>query len=248
MNFVEEHKIISFIIGILLLLVIFVASQMIYIKLNGADIPAPDIPRQTQFFGEGKKIVFAVIGDSTSIGQGTKYEQSIAVQSARFLARSYQVEMTNFGISGATVAGVRTLQVNQASALKPDMVLIAVGANDVTKFSSYSSVNLNMRGMIKTLRNSNPSVIILLTGSPQMGSVSRFPWVVKQLARHRAGKINVVFDEIARQEKVISLPIAEGTGDIFLQNPKLFAMDNFHPNANGYATWQPIINQALSKL
>ena len=248
MQFIEEHKILAFIVGIIILLVLFVATQVAYIALNGKDVPAPDIPRQTQVLGSGQKLIFAVLGDSTSIGQGTEYEKSIAVQSARYLAKTRQVELTNFGISGATIDEVRTLQVTRAATFKPDVALIAVGANDVTKFSSYSSVDENMRNIVNTLKNANPSITIILTGSPQMGSVSRFPWVVKQLARKRAGNINAVFDTIAKQKNVTRLGIAEGTGDLFLNNPGLFAQDNFHPNTDGYATWQPIINDALSKI
>ncbi|MEJ0073473.1 MAG: hypothetical protein WDN27_05345 [Candidatus Saccharibacteria bacterium] len=44
------------------------------------------------------------------------------------------------------------------------------------------------------------------------------------------------------------LPIAAETGPIFRKNPKLFAADDFHPTAAGYAVWQPIIDAGLSQM
>ncbi|HXH04913.1 MAG TPA: SGNH/GDSL hydrolase family protein [Candidatus Nitrosotenuis sp.] len=248
MQFIQTHKVFYIVLLFVVALFIFVLVQFLYIKYNGQVVPAPKIPRETQTFGEGKPLEFVVLGDSTSIGQGAEYSQSIATKSAEYLARNYKVNLTNFGVSGAITSEVLTQQVDKAVALTPDVVLIATGANDVTKFTPYHTVDESMRAIIQKLKRANPEVEIILTGSPQVGSVTRFPWPTNELARHRVGKINETFDRIAQQENVVRIPLAEETGPLFQNNPSLFAKDNFHPNAAGYATWQPIINRALDTI
>jgi len=46
---------------------------------------------------------------------------------------------------------------------------------------------------------------------------------------------------------LIFAPIAEKTGPLFRADPSLFAADRFHPNDRGYATWIPVLNEALAR-
>lgn len=247
MEFVLQHKIVAVLCGTFVLGLLFIAYQILYVSLNGTSVPAPSIPRQTTTYGdaENKPLTLVVLGDSTSIGQGARYQNSIAVKSAEYLAQDYYVSLTNYGVSGATTAEVRNNQIAGATTRTADIALIAVGANDVTKFNSYAQVDQHMRVIIHALRRVNPEIKIVLTGSPQVGSVSRYTTTLQAIARHRVGKINQVYDTIAKELHVTRIPLAEKTGDIFLRDKSLFAADNFHPNDKGYAVWQPLINSEL---
>lgn len=207
----------------------------------------PDIPRGKQAKGDGEHLVYAVLGDSTAVGQGAEYSESIAIKTAQYLARDRQVILQNFGVSGARMSDVLNNQVSAAAVLKPDVVLITAGANDVTHLTNIDSVANDLRTTIKRLKQANPKVKILITGSPQMGSVPRFPHPVRYLAKLRTGAMNNSLRKVADQEKVTFAPIAEKTGPLFSKNHGLFAKDNFHPNADGYATWVKILNEAFSK-
>lgn len=245
MEFISSHKLLSVAIVVVAGLVLLALSQFLFIKFNGTYIPAPEIPRQTQTFGQGEPLSLVVIGDSTAIGQGAEYGDSIATKSAEYLARNHTVKLTNFGISGAIAKDVLDTQAKPATALKPNVVLLAVGANDVTKLSSISAAAENVRQIVGIFRASNPAVKIIMTGSPAVGTVPRFGKPTQWLAAYRVNKINEAFDIIVREENVVRLRIAERTGPIFAGNPDLFAEDNFHPNAAGYKVWMPIIYEAL---
>lgn len=226
----------------------FMLWQLLYIQYNGTSVPAPRIPRTTEVCGSSGPIVrYAVLGDSTSIGQGAPYEQAIARQTARKLAQTHRVELTNYGVSGARVADVLRTQVTTAAASKPDLVLIAVGANDVTHYTALDSVEHGMTAIIGQLQAANPRVKIVLTGSPAMGSVARFAPPTKWFMGKRVQQVNAVMRQVAYAQHVTLVPLAEKTGPTFNRKPTLFAQDKFHPNAAGYAVWLPVIEQGIAE-
>src|SRR5882757_1221087 len=205
MHYLEAHKWLSTSIALLILLAAVVLWQVLFIKFHhGAAVPAPDIPRGTEAFGmSGTPIRFVVMGDSTSIGQGADYDAGIARRSAAYLAQTHHVELTNVGVSGARVADVLHGQVAKAVALHPDVVLLAIGANDVTHFTSFGSVRQNITVAITQLQSANPRISIILTGSPAMGPVPRFALPTQWIMAWRTRHINDVFASVAKQKSVI---------------------------------------------
>jgi lysophospholipase L1-like esterase len=234
------------------LLAVFVLVQVLIVKYNGVAVPVPTIPRAVQVVGQGEeRLTFAVLGDSTAVGQGGEYKQGIAVSSANYIANTTgkSVALQNFAVSSARVADVLQKQLADALELEPDVVLLAMGANDVTHLTSFDTVKNDTNAIIASLKKSNPKVKIVLTGSPQMGSVPRFVWPVDILASSRTKQINSVFIAIATADsQVVLAPIANDTGDYFAQHPELFAVDKFHPNTKGYAVWNPTLQRAFSVL
>ena len=104
-----------------------------------------------------------------------------------------------------------------------------------------------MNHIVDSLIGTNCRVKIVLTGSPAMGSVTRFAWPLKQYMGLRARQVNTVLKPIISARQLTFAPVADKTGHLFLEHPEYFAADNFHPNAAGYATWMPIINDALDQ-
>lgn len=247
MSFLSDHKIISAVGIAVAVLIAIVVIEFLMIKNNGKPVAVPDIPRSAEVFGTGTPLTFVVFGDSTSVGQGGEYERGIARGTAKHLARDNQVTLHNFGVSGARTADVVHKQLPQAAQLRPDVVLLAVTANDVTHLTSISSVRKDLTAIIDSLRARNPDVDIILTGSPQMGSVPRFPEPIKSLARYRTGQINRMVNQLAADKGVIFARIADRTGKLFLENQSYFAQDNFHPTSAGYETWTPVITQAYDQ-
>lgn len=245
MQFYQSHKVTAIILAFTLVLILFVAVEFLFIKFNGQNVPVPNIPREKQTIGSGKNINYVVLGDSTAVGQGGEYSKGIATKTAEFLAKDRQVNLQNFAVSGARTSDVLAKQVDEAAKLNPDIALISIGANDVTHLTSIQSVESDMKKIIKKLRIVNPALKIVITGSPQMGAVPRFPQPVRYIAKLRVSTINKMFIKLASEEKVTFAPLAEKTGPIFAKNPRLFAKDKFHPNNEGYAVWVPVLTDAL---
>lgn len=227
--------------------VLFIIIQLAVVWSAGTPVAIPNIPREPRTIGSGQKLTYIVMGDSTAISQGSTYDEGFAIASANYLATKYTVTFVNTAISGATVSDVVKYQLPTALSYKPDVVLISAGANDTTKFSSKKSVMVSMQRMIDELTTANPNVAIVVTGSPAMDSVSRFPYGFKLFMGIRTSQINSVFDTLIEKNSLIHAPIALKTREAFLADPSLFASDKFHPNGRGYSLWIPVINAALDK-
>lgn len=230
-----------------LVFLLFVLVEFLIVKFNGSAVPSPKIQRGLTVLGSGPKLTYVVMGDSTAIGQGTDYEHSYAVASAKHLAQKYLVNFVNVGVSGAVAKTVLDAQLRQALMYKPDVVLLAVGANDATHLTSGKTIQTSIKQIVDSLKKANSQVRIVVTGSPAIDSVSRFPWPVKQLMGLRTRQVNSALTTVIKQSHLTFAPIADKTRAAFLADPTLFAADKFHPNARGYALWAPVINDALDE-
>lgn len=223
----------------------FFIVQILYIKYSGSPVAVPTIPREPQVIGEGTPLKYAVLGDSTAVSQGSEYEKGIARLTALHLAKTHQVTLQNFAVSGARIHDVLKSQTDQAVQFNPDIVLISVGANDVTHVTRLHDFKTKLEETIRKLKAPNPAVRIILTGSPQIGSVPRLPQPMRYFARLRSAQINDVVDQISRSQSVGFARIADRTGSVFDEDRTLFAADNFHPNEKGYAAWIPTLTDAI---
>ena len=202
--------------------------------------------RDTLHFGTaGPRLAYVVLGDSTAAGQGAPYEDGIAVLTARELAKTRTVMLSNFAVSGARTRDILTVQLPAAERARPDLVLISVGANDVTHLTTIRSVRTSIVQIIRRLRVTNPSVVIVMTGSPDMGAPPRVPGVLRPIAAWQTRRVNRMYKSVAMANEVTFAPIAAATGQLFRQDHSLFADDRFHPNERGYATWLPVLDRAL---
>lgn len=227
--------------------VIFVIVQFLVIRFNGKPVAVPDIPREIQMAGVGKPLSYAIMGDSTAISQGSEYRDGFAAASIAHLSRSFTVKSVNTGISGATTEEICTDQLEAVLRFKPDIVLLAAGANDATHFVRSEVTRQSVQYIIDELKKVNPQIEIVVTGSPAMDSVTRFPDGSKQIMGLRTRQVNAVFTELIKKNDLFHAPIAEKTRDAFIADPTLTAVDNFHPNARGYELWIPVINKALDE-
>ena len=235
-------------IGLLVaLLIVAGVAELLYIKYVGTPVPVQEIPRTEIDYGRGEQLRYAVLGDSTAVGQGSGYSKGIAVKTAEYLAAEKQVRLKNFAVSGARFNDVLGKQLPAAAEFKPDIVLIAAGANDVTHFTNPETAAKSLAAIADKLREENRGVKIIITGSPQMGSVPRFPQPIRYLAKVRTSQMNEALTKVAEEKQLTWAPIADETGPIFSRNPGLFAADKFHPNDEGYAVWVPVLKKVFEK-
>ena len=197
------------------------------------------------FGSSGPLFTYVVLGDSTAAGIGGDYERGIAVSTAHDLGTRFRVTMTNLAVSGARMRDVREKQLPAAETLRPDVVLLSAGANDVIHLTDVDSMQADLREIVRRLRAANPAVRIVITGSPDMGAPPRVPFLLRGFASYRTKQANRMFVREAAALRLVFAPIAERTGPLLRRDRTLFAADRFHPNDRGYATWVPVLNEAL---
>ncbi|MFN2635213.1 MAG: SGNH/GDSL hydrolase family protein [Thermoanaerobaculia bacterium] len=195
--------------------------------------------------GSGAPLLYLVLGDSTAAGVGADYEQGIVMATARHLGRSRRVEVVNVAVSGARFRDVISGQLPRARGIKPDLVLLDVGANDVTHLTSSRSVRRDLEEILRSLLAANCEARIVVTGAPDMGSPPRIPFFLRGIAAVRARRMNRIARRAVTAHGLTFAAIAERTGPAFRRDRTLFASDRFHPNARGYALWAAVLDEAL---
>jgi lysophospholipase L1-like esterase len=212
----------------------------------GSPEPFTNPSREPVHLGSGSPITLVVMGDSTAAGQGSPYESGIAMRCVRFLAQRHRVTLINLGVSGATTPEVMSAQLESACQFKPDIVLIASGANDATHFTASDRILDSAKAIVASLaRLPNPPAVIV-TGSPDLGSAPRFPQPLRWFAGTQTKRVNAVWRDAIAGTDTIMAPVVE-SGPIFARHPQLYNTDAFHPNASGYGEWWPIIRAALEQ-
>ncbi len=183
---------------------------------------------------------FVVVGDSTSVAVGARPQESFPWIIAKRLGEKFQVELHVVGVSGARIEDAASEQVPAAIALKPDLVLIEIGANDATHLTSSKTVRAEMKQMLDALEKAKISVVV--AGPPDMGTTRAFAEPLRTLSGWSGAKVQRAIEQVVKPRGIPYVDLAAGTGPAFDADPTLYySADMFHPSAEGYALWADVI-------
>jgi lysophospholipase L1-like esterase len=106
-------------------------------------------------------LAFAVLGDSIAYGQGAaRPSDTVGVRlAAELTASGIATELRVFAVPGADSAALAG-QVRQASAWKPDLALIIIGANDLTRFTPPQRAAQQLADAVRALRAAGAQVVV----------------------------------------------------------------------------------------
>lgn len=150
----------------------------------------------------------------------------------------------NRGISGNTLSDLTQRWDKDALALHPDVVSILVGTNDAdTYLNAHTSEPLDdqkwkeeYRGLLHTLRQQNPNVIIVL-GTPFVAKAGRIGQRDDYAARERiVARLAQAVRQLAQEENVICIPFDELFSDLQQEaiRPDYWIWDGIHPTTAGH--------------
>ena len=162
--------------------------------------------------------VVVALGDSLTAGLGVAPDEAYpALLEARLRREGYAYRVVNSGVSGDTSAGGRR-RVDWVLRTKPEVVIVALGANDGLRGLSVDALRDNLEAIVTGLRASGARVLLAgMRVPPNYGD---------DYARAFAG----VFPAVARRLGVPLVPfLLDGVaGDAGLNQP-----DGIHPTAEG---------------
>ena len=203
--------------------------------------------------GTGKRLVW--LGDSTAAGVGASDAAgALPTQVADGLARSGAAPVNGPGsgsgvsvavlaVSGARVADVLADQVPKVAGLRPDLVLISVGANDTIHLTGRGAFRQTYEKVVRALL---AGVWVVLLGVPDMGSIPRFAQPLRAVAGWRGRNLDAEVRRVATATGAVYVDIAGPTGPPFRRRPdRYFAADDFHPNDAGYGLWSDAVLKVL---
>ena len=163
--------------------------------------------------GSDRPVILAV-GESTTAGYGVERELSYPGQLQRQLdERGYHYRVVNHGVSGSTTQAALT-RLDRGLALKPSIVIIALGGNDASSRMSIESTRANLGKLISMFKRVGAEVIVANRNLPGGGEDSG----------------SFVAELATQYHAVLMPPLTSGVAG----HPDLLIEDGSHPNAAGY--------------
>lgn len=181
-------------------------------------------------------IRIVVLGDSLISGYGLQGGEAFPEQLQIALqADGLNVKIENAGVSGDTSAGgLSRLDWSIDGLQKPDLVIVALGANDMLRGLPVAETKKNIKGILQKLQEKDIKVLLIGMHAPLQYSL---------LFRNGFDKI---YSDLAKTFNVPLYPF-------FLKDVALKAdlnqADGLHPNQKGVAVMvqnlKPIVHNAL---
>jgi len=175
-----------------------------------------------------------IIGDSTALGVGALSPlQSVA---GRIGSRYPDSSVTTVANAGARIADIaRTLTAMQKDQF--DIVLIQVGANDIIRFTSKSTMRRGVDTMLTQAKLVSKNVLWMSSGN--IGSAPFFSFPASIIMGIRTRSARELFIESSKEHQVYYVDLYRSKlQDPFLKDKnKYFASDMLHPSGEGYGIW-----------
>lgn len=151
----------------------------------------------------------------------------------------------NRGISGQTTAQMLVRFPQDVLALKPQVVVILAGTNDIagnTGPSTQAMIEDNLHAMVDLAR-AHGIAVVLASVLP----VSDYPWLPGTAPAPKVRALNTALKRYADAQQLVYLdyytPMANAAGGL---DPQL-ADDGVHPTAKGYAVMAPLAEAAVTR-
>lgn len=184
------------------------------------------------------------LGDSTAAGMGAScLEGTVGWCTAGLLGRP--VLLTVLGHSGDRIRDVLHQQLPAVAAAQPTVVMLSIGANDVTHLTGRRAFRRDYAAVLAGLPPVRQAVIV---GVPDMGTSPRVPQPLRAIAGWRGRRLNRDVRRLAARHGLAYVDV-ERTGRAFRAHPdRYFARDLYHPNDAGYALWADAIAEVVRGL
>lgn len=180
----------------------------------------------TSAFGE--TILF--LGDSLTEGYQLAKEDAYPALVEKELKKTHKdIKVINGGVSGATSAsGMKRLDWYLKA--KPDIMVLALGANDGLRGMKLSETEKNLTSVIEKARGRNIDIILAGMKMPtNMGE------------KYRA-EFEAIFPKLAKKYSLPLIPfLLEGVGG----KPELNLPDGIHPNPKGHEVMAKTVLKVL---
>jgi acyl-CoA thioesterase I len=226
---------------------VFVGAEVAYAVLR-------PVPRLQEFdpsgsFGDPQlpELRVAVLGDSSVTAPGVSGPDEIWVSliCAR-LGERYHVVMRSFAVSGSRASDLIRDQLEPTLAFDPNLVLVAVGANDAIKGVSHRAFEQNLDELIEAL--SETDAVIVMSGVGDLGTIPRLYPPLRNMMSHRSAVFDRIHREVAARYGAHVVDQRSDEPQLWYRDPGLWSADLFHVSAAGHQRWANVVWRAVEPL
>lgn len=180
--------------------------------------------------------VVTMLGDSITAGYGLPAGSALPAQLRLQLQRlGVAAQVRGAGVSGDTTAG-GLARVDFSVRKDTDLVIVALGANDLLQGQDPKRTRANLDSILKKLKAQNIPIVLAGIAAPT------------EIGGGYARDFNAIWPALARTHGVTLYPnLIDGVA----RNPALNQPDGIHPNARGAAIiaarLAPVVAKALRR-
>ncbi|MEW9920867.1 SGNH/GDSL hydrolase family protein [Marimonas sp. MJW-29] len=206
-------------------------AQALRVRRIAQSLPEAAGPRSGRM-GDGPPLRLAIVGDSSAAGVGVADQaEALSGQLARVLSDRHTVHWHLDALTGATTRS--TLErLTEARPQPMDVVIVALGVNDVTRLVPASLWVRQQNRLLDRLRALHAPRRIYLSGMPPIRYFPLLPEPLRWTLGRHADKL-----ETARIAALSDQPDCTHVPFELPLDPALMASDGFHPSARLYTLW-----------
>lgn len=217
----------------------------------------PSFPNQDPSgdFGDSNatRLRIVALGDSSITAPGVAdIDDTWIRRISHRLSEEYFVELRSVAVGGSKARDVIRTQLEAAIALKPDVAVIAIGANDAIRATPMTQFADELRVILRSLAAEAEAVVIMGVGD--MGTVPRLPGLLRSFASRRSRIVDETITLIvAEVPKVFRPPMWGRVSEQFRHGDlSLFAGDHFHASGAGHGVFaagiMPTMERAVRRV
>jgi len=193
----------------------------------------------------------AVLGDS--IASGTGASQVADTLGPRLVAAlegaGVRAEHRVFAVPGAASTDLAA-QVGRARAWRPQLVVVVIGANDLTRLVPPEQAAAALGAAVRTLRAGGAQVV--LAPAPDLSIVPHVPPLLRDIVSAGSALMRAAQVRAVRAEGGLVADADGATSAAFAADPGLFSADRFHPSSAGYGViaraLAPVVEDAARRI
>jgi lysophospholipase L1-like esterase len=183
-----------------------------------------------------------VLGDSTAVGVGADTPgESVPGRVAKAV---HATHVENYAVTGAVVDDL-PVQIIEANQTSYDLILIQIGANDITHLHPAAQTAQTLAATLKSLP---PAKNVIVISAGDVGTATIIPPFLSPLFSKLNLAYHTEFEKELQAEGITYVNLGTAPGaDLFKTQPAIYlAADGFHPSSAGYELWFKAIESHLS--
>ena len=191
----------------------------------------------------GTAILYVALGDSTveGVGATSRSRNYVSRIHERLRAVYPSARVANLGVGGATSADVRARQLDRAIELRPHLVTLAIGPNDITTQVHLATYEQNLAAILARLRGETTAVVVVNL-IPDLAVTPRFRGSrLREAVGQQTIAFNTALERKGRAHRAELVNLYSASQREVPLRPELISADGYHPSDAGYARWAELV-------
>lgn len=196
---------------------------------------------------EEDRVRYVALGDSYTIGTAVPEADRWPNQ---LVARIDQLELVgNPAVNGFTSADVIATELPQLDHLRPELVTLLIGVNDVVQGVPDSAYAGNVAVILEELLTRLPPERVVCVATPDYTRTPRgadYGDPARQSAAIR--RVNAILGEACESRGIAFVPETFDISQAAAEDPSLVADDGLHPSGEQYRRWVDVMEPVMRRL